>query len=86
MNRRILKSKRTGRRFVAVRRRPSVGTDSIKVVPEEDYQDYLNNIHYGLTGSYEGYSPWLVPVNDLEDTGEVYTPKQANNKVKEYWK
>lgn len=86
----IVKSKRTGKRFVVTSSRvikhSISGVDQINVIPETEYSQYLENkfIDSWYGQLYEGMKPWTMPARELESTGEVYKRKNDDS-VKEHW-
>lgn len=84
----IVKSKRTGRRFVVT----SAALDKsgpypkVKVIPEDDYSEYVAAKHYDsfFGHVWEGISPWLVPARDLERTGEMYKKPNTDETI-DHW-
>lgn len=83
----IVISKRTGRRYVVCKRgRIESQNDRVIAIPEDMYQDYLDNSYYdSIYGQrIEGVAPWSIPYRDLDVTDEIYS-NSSPEKSQKHW-
>lgn len=87
----IVKSKKTGKRFVVtssiISDNGASGIKQISVIPESSYSEYIQNKYVdGYFGQiFEGMSPWKMPARDLEPTGEIYKKYKDADKAQDHW-